>query len=328
MNKRRAVKLEDIFVSVVFIPDADSQKLHTDLEKLGQTMRDHYSNYEIILVENKISPANLARITELLKTIACVRVIRLSRDYPKDICVYVGLEAAIGDIVVVRTSNDPINLIPKLAAKVQKAELVFGLSTQKIRSGLTNNYGAKLFYWYNKKFLGISIPVNSTYFIAFSRKAVNALTRSNRSAKHIRYLARQIGYEAEDFPYKPIDKYKREKKHLYQLFMSAIELATNYSKHPLRFLAWLGFLGSFLNLGYAGYVIGVRLVKNNVAEGWTTLSLQSALMFFLLFAILAVLCEYIGKILEETWHEPQYYILDELNSKVRVADATRRNIAR
>lgn len=328
MGNKQRTKREDIFVTVVFIPDVNSTQLHKDIEQMSNLITANYTNYEIILVENKINTAELAKVTKLLKDTACLRIIRLSRKYSKDICVYVGLESAIGDIVVIRTPSDPVSLIPRMVKKAQGSELVFGVSSQKIRIGLFNNYGAKLFYWYNKKFLDISIPANSTYFMALNRKAVNALTRSNRSAKHIRYLARQIGYDSEELVYEPIKNYHQEKRHLSQLFMSAVELSTNYSKHPLRFVAWIGFSASLMNLGYAAYVILVRVTKGHVTEGWTSLSLQTAGMFFLLFAILAIMCEYIGKILEESWREPQYHILDELNSEVSVADATRRNIVR
>ena len=66
--------------------------------------------------------------------------------------------------------------------------------------------------------------------------------------------------------------------------------------------------------------------KEEVAEGWTTTSLQLSVMFFFLFAILAILSEYIGKILQESRKEQPYHVVNELNSKISVADATRRNI--
>lgn len=328
MPKKPSPKLEDIFVSIVLITDHQSKDVQQEIRKLSDLVRQRYSNYEIIVVDNRLKQPEVAKIMPLLDELACIRVIRLSRENPRDICVFVGLEAAIGDVVVVCSPHDPIKLIPDFIKKARTSDLVFGISKAKIRHGVANRYGAKLFYWYNKKFLDISIPENSTYYMALSRKAVNSLTHSERFARHIRYLARQIGFPSEELHYQPKPGHFQEKKHLKELVVSALELATNYSKHPLRFLAWLGFTASLVNLAYAGYVIAVNIVKGHVAEGWTTLSLQSATMFFLLFAILAILCEYVGRILEESRKEPQYHILDELNSKISVADATRRNITR
>jgi hypothetical protein len=325
---KRIQKTEETFVSVVMITDQSTVGVAEELKELHKLVQPRYSNYEIILVDSQLPPAEMQKVVPLLKKIPCVRVLLLSQPYTKDVCVFAGLETAIGDVVVVRSPSDPLSLIPTFADEAHRVDVVFGVSDKKFRRGFLNLYGARAFYWYNRRFLRISIPENSTYFMAFSRRAVNALTRSRRFARHIRYLARQIGYQSKEIRYTPTGDFLQAKKSIKELLVSALELATNYSKHPMRFLAWLGFAAALVNLLYAGYVIAVNLVKSRVAEGWTTLSLQSAGMFFLLFAILAVLCEYIGRILEETREEPAYHISEELVSTVSIADNTRRNIAR
>ncbi len=324
-KREKPAILMDIFVSAIVVTDKQSKYLSKEIKTLSSILQAKYANYEIIVVDGGVLPQEMQKVTKLLDTIPCVRIVRLSRHATKDVCVFVGLESAIGDIVVIKSFNDPPKLLTTFVAEATQYDLVFGVSKQRTRAGLVNHYGAKLFYWYNKKFLQISIPENATYYMALSRRAVNALTRSGRNARHIRYLARQIGYSSCEVQYDPKES-MIEHNSIPRLITSALELSTTYSNRPLRFLAWLGFLGSFLNLVYALYVVTVRLFKHNVAEGWTTLSLQSSVMFFLLFAILAFICEYIGKILQETQADATYHIADELNSKVSVADATRRNI--
>ena len=83
---------------------------------------------------------------------------------------------------------------------------------------------------------------------------------------------------------------------------------------------------SGLNLLYAMYVLAILLFKQQVQPGWVTLSLQGAGMFFLICLILAMLCEYTGRILEETRDRPLYHVLEERNSSLMIADATRRNV--
>jgi hypothetical protein len=100
------------------------------------------------------------------------------------------------------------------------------------------------------------------------------------------------------------------------------------SAHPLRLLAGLGLLASGLNLLYMIYVVAIFFLKDQVAEGWTTLSLQASGMFFLVFLILTALCEYVGRILEESRDRPLYYVVEEKNSNVLIADAERRNVSK
>jgi glycosyltransferase involved in cell wall biosynthesis len=326
MAKNKTIELIDQFISVVVITDSQSRHLAAEVKGLSDLLSSGYTNYEIIVVDNNLSLSEITNLTDLLVTVACVRVIRLSREYSKDVCVFTGLESAIGDVVVIKSVMDPITLIKEFIEQAKTYDLVFGVSTEQIRVGLINNYGAKIFYWYNKRFLDISIPERSTYFMALSRRAVNAVTRNRQYARHIRYLSRQIGYKSFEISYKPNKEAVKEKKKLRALIVSALELSTNYSVSPLRFISWLGFAISILNLVYAIYVVLVKLFQSNVAQGWTTLSLQASIMFFFLFAIIAVMCEYVGQILQESRKQPLYHVADELNSKVSVADNTRRNI--
>jgi hypothetical protein len=75
-----------------------------------------------------------------------------------------------------------------------------------------------------------------------------------------------------------------------------------------------------------GYVALVYLFKDRVAEGWTTLSIQNAVMFFCLFMFVTVLCEYVGRILSELRSRPHYFTLEERNSSVIIANEDRKNV--
>jgi hypothetical protein len=49
-------------------------------------------------------------------------------------------------------------------------------------------------------------------------------------------------------------------------------------------------------------------------------------MFAGLFAILAVLCEYVGRLLTETRDRPLYFVAEERTSSVMIRDEDRRNV--
>jgi hypothetical protein len=83
---------------------------------------------------------------------------------------------------------------------------------------------------------------------------------------------------------------------------------------------------SAVNLACVGYVFVVSLLGADVGAGWTTSELQSGVMFFLLFLILAVLSEYVGRIVAESRERPLYHVIEERASNVQVADAERRNV--
>ena len=80
-----------------------------------------------------------------------------------------------------------------------------------------------------------------------------------------------------------------------------------------------GVLASFGSLTYLLYALVVALVKNKLAEGWLTTSVVISSMFFCLFIILAVLAEYVARILEESQQRPLYFI--ELEAESSAAPA-------
>jgi hypothetical protein len=186
--------------------------------------------------------------------------------------------------------------------------------------------GRRLFYWYNRRFLGIDIPLRATYLIGLTRRAVNPLTASQRSHRYLRHLIRFIGFRLTDYSYSPTEGPSRRRT-FKAGYTEAIEMVSSYSTHPLRVVTVVGVLAGLFNLLYAVYVIVVRLVADRVAEGWTTTSLQLSLMFFVISVIIAVQAEYIGRILTETRREPSYFVMEELESETLIADLERRNVS-
>lgn len=322
-------KVADMFVSVVFVADANTKRAGEKTKQIATGLKARYANYEVLVIDNGLPHDEVASIRGLLPTVACIRVLRLSRNHDTDTAIFAGVESAIGDYICILYGNDPIELIPAFIDKAQTKDVVFGVARNLVRERLTERWGAKMFYWYSKRYLDIKIPNGATYYICMNRSVANALTRSGRFMRHIRHMAQQIGFSSTTLEY---DLPEEALPYTYvpsaALISRAIDLVSNYSSHPLRAVSYFGIIAGLLNVVYAVYVVIINLSGTKVERGWTSLSLQSSLMFFLMFMIMAVLAEYIGKILNETQQEPPYHIMQELSSTISIADETRRNVTK
>ncbi len=322
-------KVANMFVSIVFVADEYMESVADKTTGLAKILKARYSNYEILLLDNGISRGELNKVKATLETVPCIRVVRLSRNHDTDTAIFAGVEAAIGDYVCLLYNTDPIELIPNFIDKNKKKDIVFGVATNLMRRSYPERIGARMFYWYSKRYLDIKVPHKSTYFICMNRSVANALTRSGRFVRHIRHMARRVGFSSTSFEYElPAGAQPYTHTRPATLVSRAIDLTSSYSSHPLRVLSYLGMLAGLLNIVYAVYVVIINLSQQNIERGWTTLSLQSSIMFFFLFMILAALAEYIGKILIETQQEPPYHIMQELSSAVSIADETRLNVTK
>lgn len=323
-SKNRSV--EDIFVSVVVVVKPGTKDMVNYVTDLSKMLRSHYANYEIVIVDNNASQKEISALANLLDQLPCLRIIKLSQQFKYDTALFAGLEVAIGDYVcTVDAMIDPIKDIPRLIEANQKDDVVQGVSSAPIKGRLGSQMGRKAFYWYNRKYVGIDIPLHATYFASYSRRAINSLTSIGRNHRHIRHLARKVGYGYATQEYAPTQNPGTQRS-LRTGIVEALEITTSYSTHPLRFVTWLGVFAGIVNVLYAFYVVYINLVSKNVAPGWTSTSMQLSLMFFVLFMIMVILAEYVGRILAESHREPTYYIADELVSTVSLADVKRRNI--
>lgn len=327
---QKEVYVSDLFVSIVVALRNDTTNeidVADYLRDLSDLMYRQYSNYEIIIVDNQLNLALMDTVTPLLSELPCIRIIQLSRRHPHDIAIMSGLEGSIGDYTVVTdpTLDNPKDIV-KIVDENTSFDIVQGVAVagsgqRRFRQTLPR----RVFYWYGRRFMNVDVPTNSTYFIAFSRRAIRAITSAVHTDTHIRQMAAHIGFTYRLFPYET--RANPVRSHSLRVgAIEAIDIVSSYSIHPLRSIAWLGFVASMASVVYALYVIYVAVTRQHVAQGWTTMSLQISGLFFILFLMMVVLAEYIGKIMVESRRDVKYTVLDEQSSTVSLADTGRRNI--
>jgi len=317
--------VQDIFVSVVVVVSPESTDVAPYLKRLSSMLRSGYANYEIILIANEAKDEEVDAVKKLLAELPAIRLIVLSKQHDMDTAIFAGLEAAIGDYVCTLDQMlDPSEIVPDMITAVQEVDMVQGVSTVRMKA---NGLGRKVFYWYNRKYMNVDIPTNATYLMAFNRKAIAAVTSSKRDHRHIRHLVRVVGFKLSQVSYTPISN-PGKRRSIRGGTVEALETITSYSTHPLRVISWIGAIASFLNLGYAIYVVVINLMYHNVAEGWTTTSLQLSGMFFILFLAMVIISEYINRILSEQRNDQKYNVDDEFSSTISIADSERKNITK
>jgi len=320
---------QDCFVSVVAPLLNEAASASSYIDEVMAVLRSRYVDYELVLVNDGSTDATVAEVSALLRRHQCIRLITLSRHFGVDIAISAGLEAAIGDFVVVmRPDSDPPDKIPEMVDLARAGNgVVTGITENRLGETLATRWLAPFFYRLCRRVLGLNLHEHATDFRVFSRQAVNAMVQIKDKNRYLRLLAASIGYSAATYSYREIQRVGRpRRKRLLGVLRQVTSLVVAGSIHPLRFVSWLGAAGGLLNLAYVGYIIAVHFIKNRVAEGWTTLSLQITGMFFLVFLILIVLCEYVGRVLEESRDRPLYHVIDERTSSVLLTDPDRLNV--
>lgn len=319
----------DVLVSAIAVLRSSARFLPQFVDELCATLAEHYANYEVILIDNgsRDETARVAR--QLLARYPCVRYLRLSRRMKAETATVAGLDAAIGDYVVaLHPEFDPPAEIPAMVEKCRAgADLVHGAAPFAVPPGVLYRLLRWGFACGTRWALKMEPVRGGTGFRVLSRAAVNALTRVRQRRRFFDLLASDIGLTAATHPYRFISRTgKVPRANLRRSIRTGASMALNHSLAPLRLVSAFGLLGSLVSLAYSLYVVGVYFLKPDVMPGWTTLSLQMSGLFFLVFVMLTMIGEHLGRLLDESLDRPLYHVREEQSSSVMLSNLVRRNV--
>ncbi len=319
----------DVFVSVLALIEDDGAWLPAFVAEAHQRLTEQYSNFEILLIDNGSPGSATKAVQQQLSRFKCVRYLRLSRKIPAETAITAGMDSAIGDFVVtLDPQGDPLGeMVAMIELCRSNQDIVLGLDRSPPPAGLIYRFLRATFVWLSRLLLNVQILVGTTTYRVFSRAAVNALTRIRTRRRYLTVLAAEIGLNTAIYPY---DRRPTAGSYDVRSVPSAVRVGLSvllhYSILPLRLVSLTGLVGSAMSLGYSVYVVIVYLIKPDVAAGWTTLSLQVSGLFLLVFMMLALLGECVGRLMEEGLDRPLYHIRDEQSSAVMLADIGKRNV--
>jgi glycosyltransferase involved in cell wall biosynthesis len=318
------------FVSVV-VPVANVAEYVEDfLDECLRVLRSQFRDFELILVDDASTDESVARIDRYLSDTKELRLIRLARRFGPEIATVAGLDTAIGDVIVLmRAERDPPGAIAEMVRLVREGYgVVTGIAGPPPGESWLSRVLRRLFHVYSNRVLGLNFPQYATSFQALSRAAASAVSRIRAKSPAFPVLASQVGYGGATVPYLPLSRSAMSAETgLFAKVDRGLTMLVTTSISPLRMVSYLGIGVAMLNLIYAGYVVVVNMLKSDVAAGWTTLSLQISGMFFFVFLVLVVICEYVGRTLGEAVDRPLYHVLEERNGSELLPFHHRRNIS-
>jgi glycosyltransferase involved in cell wall biosynthesis len=312
---------DDILISVIAPFHNEEQIIEAFVAETSTVLHAAFPHFEILLVDDGSTDSTARRAEELLTRFDHLRLVRLSRRFGLDAAVSAGLELAIGDWTVVMDPNtDPPALLPELVGRARdREEMIYGVREGRPPEPFYVRWASSAFYWYAHHVMHLPLQRNATHLRVLSRQAVNAVLRIQKRELYMRVLSLYIGFRSEAFPYRPIERGGTTRRRSFgEMVNLATAITIENSSHPLRLLSLLSLTAALINVIYAAYVILIYLFKEKVAEGWVTLSLQSALQFFLISLVLAALCEYTGRIFSRIAGNPSFHIMEEKSSAVEL----------
>ncbi len=287
------------------------------LEHTLAVLKRHYQDYELLLIDDGSTDKTAALCLPYLEQNPNIRLISFSRNYGHEIALTAGLEHATGEYVVLMDTDlqHPPELIPQFTAKANEGyDVVCGMRTNRDEETFFKRTTAKLFYSLSRKMTGFDLNANTGNFRLLTRRVVDSLNKMKESNRHLIMLFAYLGYKTANVNYHCPPRYAGKTKYnLRKLLGLSLDSIIGFSSRPLRLMSILSVFISVLMMGYAGFILIQKLFTHQqLADGVASVIFLIAVLFSILFLFLAIISEYISRILIETKNRPLYNIKQEI----------------
>jgi polyisoprenyl-phosphate glycosyltransferase len=314
----------DALISVVMVVHDAADHAQGWVEAASAILSEQASDYELVVVDNGSTDATPLKLQELCQSHRDLQVYSLAGESDLDIAILAGLEQAIGDyVVILDPALDDLAQIPRLIeAALGGHEIVLarrlggGVSSERDRPGV---YGfmSKAYIRLFKLVTGVDLRLDTPRYRLMSRRIVNFVLQHDAAYLVYQTVPVSTGFRRTVIEYQsaaPMLADNRQRS-IPRAVSRGMALLINSSELPLRFATFISLLAAGLSLLYSVYVLVIYLFSDEVAPGWTTLSLQMSGLFFLLAMALAVMSEYVMHISRLASRRPLYHIASEFRSE-------------
>ena len=159
---------------------------------------------------------------------------------------------------------------------------------------------------------GLDMREEATGYQVLSRRVVNSLARLKEHNRVMRMLFAYVGFTADAIDAGPLLESYGARESLHDRYHLALDAIVAFSDRPLRYASALSRgLAGLAFVGAAGVVVD-KLMRDDAVAGWASLMAVQLLMFCLLFFFLAIISEYVSRILVETKNRPLYYVREDV----------------
>jgi glycosyltransferase involved in cell wall biosynthesis len=292
--------------------EGNLSKLHSELLKALSVLN---LSWELIICDDGSTDKTWDETVRLNERDKNVRGVRLSRNFGHQYALYAGLAVASGQAVISMDADlqHPPELIPILLARWQQGyKIVFTVRLDSDDVPLLKRTTSRLFYRVFSFLSGVRIEEGMADFRLLDRQVVRTLLQCREGGLFLRGLVPWIGYPSCKVEYQPQKRFAgRTKYSLTKMLRLAWNGIVSFSIIPLRLGIGIGMVTSLIAFGGIVYAIYSRFISGTAVPGWASAVSIISFLFGVLFVVLGLMGEYIGRIFMEVRGRPRF-VIDEL----------------
>ena len=281
------------------------------LPMLAETLAECARAWEVILVDDGSTDSTSLVLASWSRTPG-FRVLQLSRNFGKEAALTAGLQAAMGDVVVMMDADlqhSPA-LIPTFVEHWRAgADVAYAVREHRQDESAFKRFGARCFYALVNAADRFEVPAGAGDFRLMDRKVVDALLSLPERNRFMKGLYSWVGFAAVAVPYVPQARaYGHSHFSPWRLIRLSFDGLTAFTTWPLRAVSAVGFALAVLAFTYGTFLTGSYFLYGHSVSGWTTIVVSLMLFAGIQLLSLGIVGEYIGRIFEEVKARPLFVI--------------------
>lgn len=286
-------------------------------KRLKEVMDGVKEPYEIIFVNDGSRDKTAEIVSELCDKDKNIKLIDFSRNFGHQIAITAGMDHSKGSSIVVIDGDlqDPPEIIPEMIEKwIEGYDVVYGKRIKREGETFFKKFTAGVFYRILRKLTDIEIPVDTGDFRLIDRKVCDSLKQINERNRYVRGLISWLGFKQTGVEYTRSERFAGETKYpLKKMIKFALDAITSFSFKPLKLSYYIGFGLSFGSVFYCIWLIFIKLFTTKPISSFGLFMSINLFVDGVLFIILGIIGEYVGRIYDETKNRPLYVVKNVKN---------------
>jgi polyisoprenyl-phosphate glycosyltransferase len=288
-------------------------RLHTELSAAVSPL---VATWELILVDDGSTDSTWDEIAALHEQDSRVCGVRLSRNFGHQNALIAGMALARGDAVVTMDADlqHPPEVVPALIAEWRKGnKLVKTVRRDPPNLPMLKRLTSKLFYHLFSYLSGVEMQSGMADFRLLDRGVLQQILAFKEEGLFLRGIVQWVGYRSSTVEFDCGERFSGTTNYtMRKMIRLAWHGISSFSLVPLRIGILMGLSASTLAFVGVVYAMVLRWREGVAIAGWASSVAILSFLFAVLFLFLAVLAEYIGRILEEVRGRPRFIVSDKL----------------
>ncbi len=303
-------------LSVIVPVFNESQALPELFARLGAVLDGTGLACEVICIDDGSRDGTWAALLAARERDPRLKLVRLSRNFGKDIALTAGLRRAAGRAVVMMDADlqHPPELIPEFVERWREGfDMVYAVRTSRAGDSALRRWSSRIFYRLFATLSDIHMPEGAGDFRLLDRRVADVLRDMPERARFMKGLYAWVGFRHGGVPFEPpLRRTGRSAFSLHRLFRFAVDALASFSTVPLVASGYLGLFLAVPSLILSIFFVVRTMISGVDVPGYASVIVAVLMLGSIQLLTLGLFGAYLGRVFEEVKGRPLFVESDTL----------------